>query len=239
MTDCLIKEFKTIAGLTGITSITTVFFGGGTPSLMRPVDVERLLLAVSSLAPSPTMEVTLECNPVPAAMKNLMDFRSAGVTRVSVGVQSLCEEELALLGRTHTVPEALHFVDEAGRLFPGNTSVDLLYGRPRQQPQQWLSELNKVLQMDTAHISLYELTLERGTRLFKDVQSGLETLPPQETVSGMYMDAVKVLKSAGLFRYEASNFARKGHECRHNLGYWRAAQYLGIGPVQGHTAGLT
>ncbi|XP_029828577.2 radical S-adenosyl methionine domain-containing protein 1, mitochondrial [Ixodes scapularis] len=230
MMECLIREFTTIVELAGISQVTSVFFGGGTPSLMRPADIERLLGVVSSLSPDPGLEVTLECNPTPAARQTLRDFKRAGVSRVSVGIQCLQDEELSRLGRTHTSEDALRCVEEAECLFPGRVSVDVLYGRPGQDLQQWLRELELVLTLDTAHVSLYELTLERGTRLFKDVQAGSQSMPCRETVSQMYLAAVEALKSRGLLRYEASNFAREGHECRHNIGYWKGDQYLGIGP---------
>ncbi|XP_065285083.1 radical S-adenosyl methionine domain-containing protein 1, mitochondrial-like isoform X2 [Dermacentor albipictus] len=261
MTECLVRELTTVIRSSSISTITTVFFGGGTPSLMRPRDVERVLQAVSRLTAAPVAEVTLECNPSPAAKDSLSDFKEAGVTRLSIGMQSLCNDaELSSLGRTHSVEESLHCLDRAMHLFPGQVSVDILYGRPRQTLDGWLQEVQQVVQLGTAHVSLYELTLERGTQLFKEVQAGLQvafkigaalgrairsshrcrtpllfapvsqSLPDSETCSQMYLAAVEVLEREGLLRYEVSNFAHKGHECKHNQACWRGLQYLGIGP---------
>ncbi|XP_050037858.1 radical S-adenosyl methionine domain-containing protein 1, mitochondrial-like [Dermacentor andersoni] len=231
MTECLVRELTTVIRSSSISTITTVFFGGGTPSLMRPRDVERVLQAVSRLTAAPVAEVTLECNPSPAAKDSLSDFKVAGVTRLSIGMQSLCNDaELSFLGRTHTVEESLHCLDRAMHLFPGQVSVDILYGRPGQTLDGWLQEVQQVVQLGTAHVSLYELTLERGTQLFKEVQAGLQSLPDSETCSQMYLAAVEVLEREGLLRYEVSNFAHKGHECKHNQACWRGLQYLGVGP---------
>ncbi|KAL3220072.1 hypothetical protein MRX96_030085 [Rhipicephalus microplus] len=198
---------------------------------MRPGDVERVLRAVSRLTVAPIEEVTMECNPSPSARDSLRDFKEAGVTRLSIGMQSLCSDvELASLGRTHTVEESMECLDRAVHLFPGQVSVDVLYGRPGQTLDSWLQEVQQVVQLGTAHVSLYELTLERGTQLFKEVQAGLQSLPSSETCSQMYLAAVEVLELQGVLRYEVSNFARKGHECRHNQACWRGLQYLGIGP---------
>lgn len=231
MTECLVRELTTALRGSNVSTITTVFFGGGTPSLMRPGDVERVLRAVSRLTVAPIEEVTMECNPSPSARDSLRDFKEAGVTRLSIGMQSLCSDvELASLGRTHTVEESMECLDRAVHLFPGQVSVDVLYGRPGQTLDSWLQEVQQVVQLGTAHVSLYELTLERGTQLFKEVQAGLQSLPSSETCSQMYLAAVEVLELQGVLRYEVSNFARKGHECRHNQACWRGLQYLGIGP---------
>ncbi|KAH6925589.1 hypothetical protein HPB50_007891 [Hyalomma asiaticum] len=180
---------------------------------MRPRDVERLLETVSRLTAAPVSEVTLECNPSPTAKDNLRDFKEAGVTRLSIGMQSLCsDDELSSLGRTHTVQDGLQCLDRAMHLFPGRVSVDVLYGRPRQTLDGWLREVQQVLELGTSHVSLYELTLERGTHLFKEVQAGLQSLPGSETSSQMYLAAVE------------------GHECKHNQSLWKGWQYLGIGP---------
>ncbi|XP_077521374.1 radical S-adenosyl methionine domain-containing protein 1, mitochondrial-like isoform X5 [Amblyomma americanum] len=146
-------------------------------------------------------------------------------------VESLVSDaELASLGRTHSVEDGLRCVEWATHLFPGQVSVDVLYGRPGQTLGSWTEELRQVVLLGTAHVSLYELTVERGTQLFKDVQAGLQVLPDSETCSQMYLAAVEELEQEGLLRYEVSNFARKGHECQHNQACWRGSQYLGIGP---------
>ncbi|XP_077521370.1 radical S-adenosyl methionine domain-containing protein 1, mitochondrial-like isoform X2 [Amblyomma americanum] len=200
MTECLIRELATVIRSSGISAITTVFFGGGTPSLMRPQDMERVLQAVAALTTTPVAESLVS------------------------------DAELASLGRTHSVEDGLRCVEWATHLFPGQVSVDVLYGRPGQTLGSWTEELRQVVLLGTAHVSLYELTVERGTQLFKDVQAGLQVLPDSETCSQMYLAAVEELEQEGLLRYEVSNFARKGHECQHNQACWRGSQYLGIGP---------
>lgn len=229
MVSCLGKELGTVLRQTGVSDVTSVFFGGGTPSLMKPSGVESLLQQLYPLVSS-NLEVTLECNPKAGAKQNLRDFKSAGITRISVGLQSLSDTDLRLLGRTHTACEAIHFVEASEELFPGRTSVDVIYGRPGQTLEQWMQEISDVLELKTSHLSLYELTVERGTQLFKDVESGKMSLPPQETVSDMYIFALEALENAGLYRYEVSNFAVQGHECNHNQNYWKGSQYIGIGP---------
>ncbi|XP_075722907.1 radical S-adenosyl methionine domain-containing protein 1, mitochondrial-like isoform X2 [Rhipicephalus microplus] len=200
MIECLVRELTTALRGSKVSTITTVFFGGGTPTLMRPGDVERVLRAVSRLTVTPIEEVTMECNPSPSARDSLRDFKEAGVTRLSIGMQSLCSDvELASLGRTHTVEESMECLDRAVHLFPGQVSVDVLYGRPGQTLDSWLQEVQ-------------------------------QSLPSSETCSQMYLAAVEVLELQGVLRYEVSNFARKGHECRHNQACWRGLQYLGIGP---------
>ncbi|KAL1417674.1 hypothetical protein MTO96_026640 [Rhipicephalus appendiculatus] len=238
MSECLVRELTTVFRSSNISTITTVFFGGGTPSLMRPGDVERFLQAVSRLTAAPIQEVTLECNPSPSARDSLRDFKEAGVTRLSIGVQSLgSNAELSSLGRTHTVEDSMECLDRAMHLFPGQVSAGCPIRttgantrRLAARSTTGTSALSKVLKLGTAHVSLYELTLERGTQLFKEVQAGLQSLPSSETCSQMYLAAVEALELEGVLRYEVSNFARKGHECRHNQACWRGLQYLGIGP---------
>ncbi|XP_064459413.1 radical S-adenosyl methionine domain-containing protein 1, mitochondrial-like isoform X3 [Ornithodoros turicata] len=230
MTSCLVEELNSVLSETGVSQITTVFFGGGTPNLMKPCNVESLLKHILPLMPDAYPEVSLECNPKFGTEQQLRDFKSSGISRISVGLQSLSDFDRKLLGRTHTAREAISFVEAAEELFPGRTSVDVIYGRPGQTLHQWVEELHNVLQLGLSHVSLYELSVERGTQLFKDASSGKLCLPSQETRSEMYIAAVEALEKAGLHRYEASNFAKVGHECAHNQRYWKGLQYIGVGP---------
>ncbi|NXP41411.1 RSAD1 protein, partial [Leiothrix lutea] len=175
-------------------------------------------------------EVTLEANPSSTSTSRLAGFRAAGVNRLSVGVQSLDDAELRMLGREHTAAEARKAVEAARGLFPGRTSIDLLFGLPGQSQDAWAQRLEAALKLCDDHISLYQLTLERGTALAAQVRRGALPAPSQDVLADMYQTARTVLVAAGFRHYEVSNFARKGALSTHNLSYWRADQYIGVGP---------
>ncbi|NXU82340.1 RSAD1 protein, partial [Xiphorhynchus elegans] len=228
---CLVQEARTLLRLSQVQSITSVFFGGGTPSLASPRTVAAVLEAVAGAAHLPTSaEVTLEANPSSTDTARLAGFRAAGINRLSIGVQSLDDAELRLLGREHTAAEAQKAVEAARGLFPGRTSIDLLFGLPGQSLDSWAQGLEAALGLCDDHISLYQLTLERGTALAAQVRGGTLSLPPQDQLADMYQTARTVLVAAGFRHYEVSNFARKGALSNHNLSYWRADQYIGVGP---------
>ncbi|KAL2297733.1 hypothetical protein Nmel_016296, partial [Mimus melanotis] len=213
-------------------SVTSVFFGGGTPSLASPGTVAAVLEAVAGAAHLPAAaEVTLEANPSSASPSRLAGFRAAGVNRLSIGVQSLDDAELRMLGREHTAAEAGQAVEAARGLFPGRTSIDLLFGLPGQSRDAWAQQLEAALRLCDDHISLYQLTLERGTALAAQVRGGALPAPPQDLLADMYETARNVLVAAGFRHYEVSNFARKGALSTHNLSYWRADEYIGVGPA--------
>ncbi|KAM6403471.1 radical S-adenosyl methionine domain-containing protein 1, mitochondrial [Rhynochetos jubatus] len=228
---CLAREARTLLRLSQVQSVTSVFFGGGTPSLASPRTVAGVLEAVAGAARLPAdAEVTLEANPSSASAPRLAGFRAAGVNRLSVGVQSLDDAELRLLGREHTAAEARGAVEAARGLFPGRTSLDLLFGLPGQSRDAWARGLEAALGLCDDHISLYQLTLERGTALAAQVWRGVLPVPPQDLLADMYQAARDTLVAAGFRHYEVSNFARKGALSTHNLSYWRAEQYIGVGP---------
>ncbi|KAM9177512.1 radical S-adenosyl methionine domain-containing protein 1, mitochondrial isoform 1-T1 [Mergus octosetaceus] len=228
---CLVREAQTLLRLGGVQSVTSVFFGGGTPSLASPHTIAAVLEAAAEAAHLPAgAEVTLEANPSSASPARLAGFRAAGVNRLSVGVQSLDAAELRLLGREHTVDEARAAVEAARGLFPGRTSIDLLFGLPGQSREAWARSLEAALGLCDNHLALYQLTLERGTALEARVRRGALPAPPQDLLADMYHAARAVLAAAGFRQYEVSNFARKGALSTHNLSYWRAEQYVGVGP---------
>ncbi|XP_071620357.1 radical S-adenosyl methionine domain-containing protein 1, mitochondrial isoform X1 [Heliangelus exortis] len=228
---CLVRETRTLLRLSRVQSITSVFFGGGTPSLASPHTVGALLEAVAGAVHLPTSaEVTLEANPSSAGTSHLAGFKAAGVNRLSIGVQSLDDAELRLLGREHTAAEARSAVEAARGLFPGRTSIDLLFGLPGQSCGAWAKGLEEALGFCDDHISLYQLTLERGTALAAQVWGGALPTPPQDLLADMYQTACTMLVAAGFRHYEVSNFARKGALSTHNLSYWQAEQYIGVGP---------
>ncbi|NXI30567.1 RSAD1 protein, partial [Sterrhoptilus dennistouni] len=219
-------------------SVTSVFFGGGTPSLASPGTVAAVLEAVAGAARLPAgAEVTLEANPSSTSTSRLAGFRAAGVNRLSIGVQSLDDAELRLLGREHTAAEARKAVEAARGLFPGRTSIDLLFGLPGQSRDAWAQRLEAALRLCDHHISLYQLTLERGTALAAQVRGGALPAPSQDLLADMYQTARTELVAAGFRHYEVSNFARKGASSTHNLSYWRADQYIGVGPGKGVMGG--
>ncbi|NXU63382.1 RSAD1 protein, partial [Horornis vulcanius] len=228
---CLVREAQTLLHLSQVHSITSIFFGEGTPSLASPSTVAAVLEAVAGAAHLPAdAEVTLEANPSSTSTSRLASFRAAGVNRLSIGVQSLDDAELRVLGRDHTAAEARKAVEAAQRLFPGRTSIDLLFGLPRQSQDAWAQQLEAALRLCDDHISLYQLTLERGTALAAWVWGGALPAPSQDLLADMYQTARTVLVAAGFRHYEVSNFARKGTLSTHNLSYWRADQYIGVGP---------
>ncbi|XP_063149282.1 radical S-adenosyl methionine domain-containing protein 1, mitochondrial isoform X2 [Candoia aspera] len=231
MKNCLIQEAQTLIQLSEVQRITSVYFGGGTPSLASPLTIAAILDTVSQSAHlAEDTEVTLEANPASADTPCLSEFQKAGVNRLSIGIQSLDDAELSLLGRNHTACDALRTLEEAKKLFPGRISVDLIFGLPGQTLASWIQGLEKMLAVCDDHISLYQLTLERGTALFKQVHQGFLPTISVDTVSEMYECARHVLQNSGFHQYEVSNFSRNGAFSTHNLSYWQGSQYIGIGP---------
>lgn len=210
--------------------LTSVFFGGGTPSLMDPGIVEEVLTVLANRGlMSAATEVTLEANPSSADAERFAAYRAAGANRLSVGVQALDDRALEFLGRAHGVTEAMAAVSDARAAFD-RVSFDLIYARPGQSAGTWRSELEQALDMAPSHVSLYQLTIERGTRFFEAHRRGELTLPDDDDAAQMYEDTIARCAEAGLAAYEVSNLARPGQECRHNLVYWRSGDWLGIGP---------
>ncbi|XP_054891039.1 radical S-adenosyl methionine domain-containing protein 1, mitochondrial isoform X1 [Poeciliopsis prolifica] len=231
MAKCLQRETETLLQLSQVSCITSVFFGGGTPSLAHPSTIAKILETVSKQVNlSDEAEVTLEVNPTPVGMSKLKDYHHVGVNRFSIGVQSLQDKDLKSLGRDHNSLDALQTLAEARKLCPGGVSVDFMFGRPNQTTKLWSRELSEMLSVCDDHVSLYQLTLERGTQLFKQVQSGQVTMPTEEITAEMYQCARTTLQQHGFQQYEVSNFAKNNSESRHNLSYWMGKQYIGVGP---------
>jgi oxygen-independent coproporphyrinogen-3 oxidase len=226
----LLAELDHVGAETAGRRLTSIFFGGGTPSLMEPATAGALIERAGRWWDvTPDLEVTLEANPTSVEAGKLRGFRAAGVNRVSLGVQALDDASLRFLGREHTAAEALAAVDLAGGLFPRH-SFDLIYARPDQTPAAWEAELRRALGHANGHLSAYQLTIEPGTRFHALHQSGALVPPDEETQADLYELTQAVLGEAGLPAYEISNHARPGHESRHNLTYWRYGDYAGIGP---------
>ncbi|OUJ11037.1 radical SAM family heme chaperone HemW [Acetobacter okinawensis] len=214
----------------GRRKLTSIFFGGGTPSLMAPETVAALIEDARTLFDAaPELEITLEANPTSVEAGRLHQFRQAGVNRVSLGIQALDDRALAFLGREHSAAQARAALETARSLFPRLT-FDLIYARPEQSLAAWREELATALQLADDHLSLYQLTIEPGTRFEALYRKGAFTLPDDDTAATLYEATTDLTQAHGMAAYEVSNYARPGSESQHNLTYWRYADYLGIGP---------
>jgi putative oxygen-independent coproporphyrinogen III oxidase len=210
--------------------ITSIFFGGGTPSLMQPATTAAVLDALARhWTIAPDAEITLEANPTSVEAERFRGYRAAGVNRVSLGVQALDDAALKQLGRLHSAREALDAVATARKIFP-RYSFDLIYARPGQRPDDWAAELQRAIAEAAEHLSLYQLTIEQDTPFAALHAAGKLVTPDDEQARVLYDTTQEVCARAGLPAYEVSNHARPGAECRHNLIYWRGQEYAGIGP---------
>jgi len=235
----LLADMRHEALLAGGEPLTSIFFGGGTPSLMPPALVETLLAEAERLwGFAPEIEITLEANPSSVEAANFAALAAAGVNRVSLGLQAMDDEALRFLGRLHGVAEGLAALEVAQRHF-GRVSFDLIYARPGQSADDWGRELARALSFGTGHLSLYQLTIEEGTRFATDVRLGAFTPLEDDPAAELFALTREMTTAAGLPAYEVSNHARPGEESRHNLTYWRYADYIGIGPgAHGRRNGL-
>lgn len=225
-----VSELKHVAALTPGRSVTSIFFGGGTPSLMGAATVAAILDRIAALwTVAEGAEVTLEANPTSVEADRFAGYRAAGVNRVSLGVQSLQDESLRALGRKHSSAEALAALTIAKRHFE-RVSFDLIYARMGQSLEDWRSELARALTHAQDHLSLYQLTIEAGTPFAARHQAGSLTIPDDDLAQQFYALTQELCDEAGLPAYEVSNHARPGSESRHNLLYWRGHDYAGVGP---------
>jgi len=226
----LLVELDHFAQATGPRLVTSIFFGGGTPSLMAPslagAIIERVAAQWSLAADA---EITLEANPTSTEAAKFRAFRSAGVNRVSIGVQALDDEALRFLGRGHSQREARAAVRLAQQIMP-RSSFDLIYARPNQTAAAWRKELTDALSMASEHISLYQLTIEKGTPFFGQRRDGAFTMPADDDASALFALTQEMTAHHGLPAYEISNHAAPSGQSRHNLTYWRYQDYVGIGP---------
>ncbi len=226
----LLADMAYEAALTRGRPLTSIFFGGGTPSLMPPSTVAALIAATEQhWGFADTIEITLEANPSSVEAARFADLAAAGVNRVSLGLQSLEDDALAFLGRAHSVAESLDALAIAQRHF-GRVNIDLIYARPDQTAQQWQLELERAIAFGTDHMSLYQLTIEPGTRFETMVRTGDFVPADNDDAATLYELTQELTGAAGIHAYEISNHARPGSESRHNLSYWRYDDYIGIGP---------
>ncbi len=230
-----LRELDYFAGLAGRDKqVATIFFGGGTPSLMQPQTVALIIRHIYNLWPViEDVEVTLEANPTSIEANKFKAFREAGINRASIGIQAFDDNALQFLGRKHSSEEALAALDIAANCFD-NVSFDLIYARPGQSPKDWESELKQALELAAArpsinHLSLYQLTIEKGTPFFTAHKSGEFAIPEDSLAAEMYELTSELTSRAGMSAYEVSNYAYPGAECRHNLNYWNYGEYIGAG----------
>jgi oxygen-independent coproporphyrinogen-3 oxidase len=223
-------EIAMTADRTGRRDVASIFLGGGTPSLMEPATVEKILAAIAKhWNVASDVEITMEANPSSVEAERFRGYRAAGVNRVSLGVQALDDRELRFLGRLHNVEEAYRAIEIARATFP-RLSFDLIYARPGQTPEAWAAELKTALARAADHLSLYQLTIEDGTPFANLYAAGKLKVPDADEAADLYAVTQEVCAAAGMPAYEVSNHARPGAECRHNLVYWRYGEYAGIGP---------
>ncbi len=228
--EALLADLEHAAEKSGPRRVTSIFFGGGTPSLMPPETAAALIERIDQLWGLPGgTEITLEANPTSAEAERFAAFARAGVNRLSLGVQALDDAALKFLGRQHSAAEALAALALARAAFP-RISFDLIYARPGQSRAAWQAELAEALALGPEHISLYQLTIEEGTVFHGAWRRGELSLPDQEAAARLYEETAEQLTAAGLPAYEISNHARPGAACRHNLTYWRYDDYVGVGP---------
>jgi putative oxygen-independent coproporphyrinogen III oxidase len=225
------RELAALRERTGPRRVGSVFFGGGTPSLMKPGTVGALLDAVSALwSMEDGAEITLEANPSSVEAARFRGYRAAGVNRVSLGVQALNDSDLKMLGRLHDVEQALGAIGLARDIFP-RLSFDLIYARtPAQTEDDWAAELERAIDLAADHLSLYQLTIEEGTPFFGLHKAGKLHVPGEEHAARLYAVTQQITAERGLPAYEVSNHAAPGAESRHNLVYWRYGEYAGAGP---------
>ncbi len=228
--DALLKELAFYAALLPEREVVSIFFGGGTPSLMEADTVAALIRAAGGHWPfAPNVEITLEANPTSVEAAKLKAFREAGVNRASLGVQALNADDLKFLGRQHNTQEAMEAVALARDIFP-RMSFDLIYARPGQSLAAWEAELTGALRYAKGHMSLYQLTIEENTAFHAAFTKGELPVLDDDTAADMYALTAAIMQAHGLCAYEISNYASPGQESLHNLAYWKGDDYIGIGP---------
>ncbi len=237
--DALLRDLSYEANASPSKPLTSIFFGGGTPSLMSPHIVQKLIAAAEQhWGFSSEIEITLEANPSSVEAARFADLAAAGVNRVSLGLQALDDDALQFLGRPHDLAEGLSALEMAQSVF-SRVSFDLIYARPDQSPEQWEQELRRAIGFGTGHLSLYQLTIEPGTRFATLAAQGKLRAFDPDRGADLFELTRDVTAAAGLPAYEVSNHAKLGEESRHNLTYWRYGDYVGIGPgAHGRRSGV-
>lgn len=229
-TAAFLREMDAMRRMSGPKTVTSIFLGGGTPSLMHPETVGAILEGIAKRWHVPDgIEITMEANPSSVEAERFRGYRAAGVNRVSLGVQALNDRDLRFLGRLHDVADALKAIGLAREIFP-RMSFDLIYARPNQTVEEWERELKEAISYAVDHLSLYQLTIEEGTPFFGLAKAGKLIVPDGDRSAALYEATQEITAAEGMPAYEVSNHARRGAESRHNLTYWRYGDYAGIGP---------
>lgn len=230
--ELLCREIEECKGKTEEYEVVTVFFGGGTPSILHGEQIQKIMLKLrESFVFAEEAEITLEMNPGTVTMEKLIAYKKAGINRLSIGLQSIHNEELKLLGRIHSYEEFVHSYKMARKAGFENISIDLISAIPGQTVASWCETIKTMIDLQPEHISAYSLIIEEGTPFYEKYGEGAETdlLPSEEAEREMYWQTKRILREAGYERYEISNYAREGYTCRHNIGYWERTPYLGFG----------
>lgn len=222
-------ELDYLAKAIGQRCIKTIFFGGGTPSLMPEFLLSGILEKIKQVFTiDKDCEITLEANPSSVEINKFASFKKIGINRLSLGIQAFNTEDLKFLERVHNLNQAIKAIEVCQKNFE-NFSFDLIYARPKQTVESWLKELNFALQFNTKHLSLYQLTIEKGTKFFSQYQQKKFILPDENLASELYLATNEVMQKYGFDNYEISNYAKKNFQSQHNLAYWQSYEYLGIG----------
>ncbi len=228
--NAIFKELDWFSENSNAKNVSSIFFGGGTPSLMSIETVNKIINKIyKTWSCNSNLEITLEANPTSVEAEKFLEYSKSGVNRVSLGIQSLIDDDLKKLGRQHTAIEALNALHIAKNNF-SRVSFDLIYARPHQDCKSWERELKEAISYNNQHLSLYQLTIEPGTRYADLYKKGKLQIPNDELSSELYNLTNEICKSNGLMRYEVSNFSSEGQESVHNLIYWQSGQWAGIGP---------
>ena len=226
----LVNELTFLSRNQNQKKLKSIFFGGGTPSLMKPETVFEVIQTAQKLwGVQQPIEITLEANPSSIEYQTFSSFKQAGVNRISLGIQAFDDKALSFLGRNHDRLDAIKALEAAHKSFD-KVSFDLIYARPQQTIENWLVELGQALDLAGQHMSVYQLTIEKGTAFYSQYKNGDFEMPSSETAGDFYEVTNERLSSAGLQNYEISNYAQVGSECQHNMIYWRSEDYLGVGP---------
>jgi len=224
------KELNSFKENIGNKNVVSIYFGGGTPSLM-PIDLVKNILAhISKLFNIKTdCEITLESNPTSFEAKKFLEFKKIGINRISIGIQALNDNDLKFLGRQHSANDSIKTIEKAANIFT-NFSFDLIYSRPNQSIKNWEEELKFAIKFNSNHMSLYQLTIEKGTQFYKDFINKKFTLPNEDLSCEMFEVTNEIMKNSGYNQYEISNYSKKNFESIHNNCYWKGYDYIGIGP---------
>lgn len=226
---CLISDLNHHKTLTGDRNIISIFFGGGTPSLMKPDYIRRILEQIDILySINQSTEITMECNPTSSTIDKFIGFKNAGVNRLSMGVQSFNDNDLKFLGREHNSKEAIHTIQNATKIF-NNVSFDLIYGLPSQNLRNWEDQLKRAVDLKTQHLSAYQLTVEKNTKFFSEVKNDKWQPLDDDTQADFFEFTRDFMTTHNFNHYEISNFCHDGYDCKHNHSIWKYNDYIGIG----------